>query len=185
MWRPQRLCIAQLLEHDSTFNLHLQTRLGVAAPRSQLAMVFTVGSNSGLQRRWLTCRSPRAKCRTTRNSQQNSPSRTPGPWVRILAPRLRIRSARLQCLKAVAAPKPSPWLGLAGTTTAHYSFCWDLAVDAAVVPGLRSLFHPWRTVPPATKLRLSHPSPHRRAATWPTPARAESPAEPHVAGNVL
>jgi hypothetical protein len=164
--------------------MHLRTRLGVAAPRSQLALL-TVGSNSGLQRRWPACRSPRAKCRTTRNSQRNSPSRTPGPGTKMPAPRRRLRLARLQCLKAVTAPTPSPWLGLAGTTTAHYSFWLDLAVAAVVVPGLQSLFHPWRSAPPATIPRLSHPSPRRRDATSPTPARAESPTEPRVAGNVL
>jgi plasmid maintenance system killer protein len=104
--------------------------------------VFTVGSSSGLLRRWLACRSPRAKCRTTRNSQQSSPSQTRGIEAKMPAPRQRALQTRLQCLKAVAAPKPSTWLGLEGTTKAHYSSCLHHAVVAAVVPGLRSLCHP-------------------------------------------
>lgn len=132
---------AQLPEHDWTFNLHLQTSLGVPAPRSSiLCTVLTVGSSSGLLRHWLACRSPRAKCRTTRNSQQSSPSRTPGKWANLPAPRWRrSRWTRLQCLKAVAAPKPSPWLGRWGmkTMTAHYSFCLQRCVVAVVVLGLQ------------------------------------------------
>jgi len=80
---------------------------------------ITVGSSSAPPHQHSpACCSPPAGVPPTRSSQRNSPSRTPVRPERTKSPPLHRRLTRRLCSKAVAAPKPSRWLGLAAAAAA-------------------------------------------------------------------
>jgi hypothetical protein len=80
---------------------------------------ITVGSSSAPPHQHSpACCSPPAGVPPTRSSQRNSPSRTPVLPERTKSPPLHRRLTRRLCSKAVAAPKPSRWLGLAAAAAA-------------------------------------------------------------------